>query len=922
MSRLLVSAGKTQEAAAIEIELAREAAARSDFERSIYFLEQAAAHRRNSEGPSPCDAAFIAAALEVSQLSVVMGKDFANISSLLEEARTCTEKLGDRRSRALIDLHLGRLFYFSARRPEALVLLSSGWKEVEELGDADIMSQSAEFVGLLFFLKGLFKEAMVHFEHIMVSHRGGKPINPLAPIFMGLCAGFLGHFHRAIGLLDSYWRTAQIEGDKSLAASYRSVLGLTLLRVLKSKEGVFHLQGALNDGLEVHNSLAVYLARAGLARSFFLQGRTSEAHDILAQAVAEAMPSGIIRQYSSPYTLEMLYEYDRLGYDPIPGMDFHSQVERAIAEPSVHLRGVVMRLKAREALARAEEITVAQSLLETSEDLLKRSNDPVELAETWIEMARLALKTGDPARARELAHRAWEGLMGYTDEFFPDDLRYLLEPPEGNLGRKRADTPEAMLQRFFVMLEDLAPSPDLNEFLTRAVAASNRFLGAERGGLFWIQSNGGQARPILRAACGLTEKEVNSDHFRSTLALIMKTFHEGRPLLVHPKKSGRSQIFLPVEADGMVRGVFYHDNSYLENCFDFLDGPLSMRLVKHISAFVDRIWEYGQLSQKRSRSASQKAMDAEPSVETNVLCRSPVMSNLLGKAERIARSDSIVLVLGETGVGKGLLARWIHSKSSRRDGPFVVINVPTIPDNLLESELFGHEKGAFTGADHQKKGRIELAHGGTLFLDEIGDLPLSIQSKLLWLLDEKTFVRLGGNRVLSADFRLMAATNRDLAREVSAGRFRQDLYYRLNVVPLVIPPLRERSEDVVYLAHHFIRHYAAHFEREIPALTPGDEAKLSRYSWPGNVRELKNVIERAVLLATGDHFSLDLPLAVNSELNNPLADRPSMDELQGRYIRLVLEECGNRISGKGGAAEVLGMDKVTLYRRLKKMGLR
>jgi transcriptional regulator with GAF, ATPase, and Fis domain len=377
-----------------------------------------------------------------------------------------------------------------------------------------------------------------------------------------------------------------------------------------------------------------------------------------------------------------------------------------------------------------------------------------------------------------------------------------------------------------------------------------------------------------------------------------------------------------VEVGGRLRGVLYHDNAYMDDCFDFLDGPLLVRMVRHVSLFIDRIWQYGRLLEEKTREATEKAVQTEPFDEDAILAQSRRMTGLLAHADRIAESDAIVLLLGETGVGKELLARRIHKKSPRRKAPYVIIDTPTIPETLLESEMFGHEKGAFTGADQQKSGRIELAHRGTLFLDEVGELPLSIQGKLLRVLEQKTFVRIGSNRVLHSDFRLVAATNRNLAEEVAQGRFRQDLYYRLNVVPLEIPPLRERGQDVLLLARHFLALYAKRFNRPHLVLKPSEEEELTSYDWPGNVRELRNVIERAVLLSSGEELAFNLPSDPRTEANHSFSDCPTMDDLQRRYIRYVLEQTGNRIGGRGGAAEVLGMDRATLYHRMKKLGLR
>jgi DNA-binding NtrC family response regulator len=305
-----------------------------------------------------------------------------------------------------------------------------------------------------------------------------------------------------------------------------------------------------------------------------------------------------------------------------------------------------------------------------------------------------------------------------------------------------------------------------------------------------------------------------------------------------------------------------------------------------------------------------------------ILTQAPIMLKVLDESEKAARSEATLLVTGETGTGKELLVTRIHKQSQRADGPFIVVDATTIPENLVESELFGHEKGAYTGADKRRRGRIELAHQGTLFIDEIGELPLQVQAKLLRALEGKTFYRVGGTQPVKSDFRLVAATNRNLSDEVAAGRFRQDLFYRLDVIRIVLPPLRDRGDDIVLLARSFFRHYCNRYGREGLELTRRDEDKLTAYPWFGNVRELKNVIERAVTLSSGERLVLDLPIGQNPAEEQSFADTPTMDELQRRYITHVLEKTGGRIYGPKGAAEILGMKRSTLYTRMYKLGIR
>ena len=299
------------------------------------------------------------------------------------------------------------------------------------------------------------------------------------------------------------------------------------------------------------------------------------------------------------------------------------------------------------------------------------------------------------------------------------------------------------------------------------------------------------------------------------------------------------------------------------------------------------------------------------------------LRRVLKQIETVAPMSSTVLVLGETGTGKELIARALHERSPRNGRTFVKLNCAAIPTGLLESELFGHEKGAFTGAVSQKVGRFELAHQGTLFLDEVGDIPLELQPKLLRVLQEQEFERLGGTRTIKVDVRLVAATHRDLPKMVADGRFREDLYYRLNVFPVAMPPLRERPDDIPRLVRHFTQQFARRMGRRIETIPSAVMDALVHYRWPGNVRELQNVIERAVILSTGP--SLQVPpadlqnAATQAEL--PTAAAVTLADAEREHILAALRETGWVVGGPKGAASRLGMKRSTLYKKMKKLGI-
>jgi len=302
-----------------------------------------------------------------------------------------------------------------------------------------------------------------------------------------------------------------------------------------------------------------------------------------------------------------------------------------------------------------------------------------------------------------------------------------------------------------------------------------------------------------------------------------------------------------------------------------------------------------------------------------IVGKSPAILRVLDQIQQVAGTDSTVLLLGETGTGKELLAMQIHELSSRRARPLVRVNCAAMPATLIESELFGREKGAFTGALSRQVGRFELADHSTIFLDEIGDLPPDVQVKLLRVLEERQIERLGSPKPIHVDVRIIAATHRNLAQRIAEGSFRDDLFYRLNVFPIEVPPLRERVEDIPLLVWRFVEEFSKTFGKRIEAISKDSMSALQQYSWPGNIREVRNVVERAMIVASGKRLSLPLPtVTAGSPVKRPV----KLADLEKEHIRAVLEATGWRIRGVGGAAERLGLKATTLETRMAKLGLK
>lgn len=444
-------------------------------------------------------------------------------------------------------------------------------------------------------------------------------------------------------------------------------------------------------------------------------------------------------------------------------------------------------------------------------------------------------------------------------------------------------------------------------------------------GIFWLDH---QAR-VLRAnnaACrllGYTENEFlamsvpdfhidfSIERFKSAFKAHMKS----GSLYLEARFKRKDGTIFPVEINSHY--VCFEGTDY--TCASFRDITNRKRRETELQRALI------ELERLKNRLQEENIyLQEEIKVEHNfgeIIGRSKALKEILWQIEQVAASGSTVLVLGETGTGKELVARAVHNLSPRKKRPLVKVNCAALPVNLIESELFGHEKGAFTGALRRKIGRFELADGGTIFLDEIGELPKELQSKLLRVLQDGEFERLGNANTTKVDVRIIAATNRDLEKMVSAGDFRKDLYYRLNVYPIHCPPLRKHKDDILMLVKHFINKYSTNMGKTIERVPQAALNILKSYHWPGNVRELENIIERAVIITRGAELELGEWFLLN-ENETKGGHIPTLKELEKDHINKVLQLTSWRVSGKGGAAEKLGLKATTLEARMKKLGLK
>jgi formate hydrogenlyase transcriptional activator len=488
---------------------------------------------------------------------------------------------------------------------------------------------------------------------------------------------------------------------------------------------------------------------------------------------------------------------------------------------------------------------------------------------------------------------------------------------------------------------------ELRDLLREIVASIRQCMQCDKVGVALPDPEDGELRRYVSDHAGYEEMSAGSVPERSRIV-----FRTGKPLIATKEElATREELAAEFEgASGLnslcvyplimrerVLGVFGLESSR-ENAFTEDDLTFLGQVANQIAIAVENALAYGHISELKDKLAQENVyLESEIRSELHfedIVGNSELLRRVLREVETVAPADSTVLIYGETGTGKELIARAVHNLSSRKSNPFVKLNCAAIPTGLIESELFGHEKGAFTGAIIQRVGRFELANRGTIFLDEIGDIPLELQPKLLRVLQEREFERLGSTRTLRTDVRLIAATNRDLKTMVEEQRFRSDLYYRLHVFPIRVPSLRERKEDIPILVRHFVQEFSRRNGRVIDTIPSETMQALVRYHWPGNIRELQNVIERAVIISRGpvlnvaltelapDMASTSTPVAPTAKSAAHESLQKILQETERNQILRALEEANGVVAGPNGAAARLGVKRTTLQIKMQKLGIR
>jgi formate hydrogenlyase transcriptional activator len=604
------------------------------------------------------------------------------------------------------------------------------------------------------------------------------------------------------------------------------------------------------------------------------------------------------------------------------------------------------KLEARRLEAVPKEETAAWWVYQNQEPVVVRLTDQKNGFPLMLErLAKLGLHSAC-VLPLSTAHRKL-GSLAFTsrleDAYSQDEQRFL--SLAANQIAVAIDDARAQ-QRLRLLLDltnRVVSKLELRELLQEIAVSIRRVMQCDSVGVALPDPESGELRLHIRDLPA-NEAIVESGSLSETTERVFRTGETinlpKEQVAADPRRAAlglNSFCSLPLLSRGRVLGVLglgsSRESAFLEDDVSFLG-----QVASQIAIAVENASAYGEISQLKDR-LTQENVYLESEIRNELLFEdivgnSQVLQHVLREVETVAPADSTVLIYGETGTGKELIARAVHNLSSRKPNAFVKLNCAAIPTGLLESELFGHEKGAFTGAINQRVGRFELAHRGTIFLDEIGEIPLEVQPKLLRVLQEREFERLGSTRTLRTDARLIAATNRDLKEMVEEQKFRSDLYYRLNVFPIRVPPLRERREDIPLLVRHFVQQFSRRINRVINTIPSETMHALVHYDWPGNIRELQNVIERAVIISKSTMLNVPLaelqrnvvPKASHAATKPTPADQRRLqdilDETERTEILRALEASNGILAGPAGAAARLGMKRSTLQLRMQKLGIR
>lgn len=882
---------------------------------------------------------YVELVLAVQGMCIFTEKFLDLAHSLTSYAQNVATNSGNTRFGPVINIFRSYMQLFVPRELHcAAQEIQAAFEELSAFADEDMRSMLPAFEGLLHYVRGEYQETLqCYSQRYEMQHWLYKYFFSAFSMASSQSAMYLRQYHLCIGINEAERHSAEISGERLSYLLWRSVFCFVLLRKGDFENALVHIDYlvcnvTLNDGDKVFSSTI-----RALTLYHYMHGRIKAAYHVLLNATLLAQKRDVQHSpFRDPLILNILFAFEEHGYKPIPRYELPVIIEHILEAPNVQLRAAALRIQAQRCKRDGAPSSTVESMLNESFRCARISGDPAEMSLALHDLA-LCLEKRIPQQAHELRRQIKEiiGTDLHTELSQRAAVIIATCGERSQLGAQSAmpsrivqgasANDEDIQERCFRAFRKMPTGDDLTATLHRLLSIIQLELACERALLL-----GGVHAADLRLVTSVSmsaQEYYSADMWGCRQWIALHAARKERIALCCDRQS----VCINLGNEDELWVLYLHNSVTNSKFFDLSPATMEelarlfaseVRLIRCVQKVREeasqRHWE------KILRTDEQKGRDTPPVVGDGL---HPVYE----QAHRVSMTDAPVLLLGETGVGKEILARYIHQLSGR-SGPFVPIHLASTQELLFESELFGYERGAFTGAHKQKIGLLEVANNGTLFIDEVGDIPPNVQTKLLRVLQDRRFIRVGGTREIHTNFRLVAATNKILDDEVRSGHFRKDLLYRISVVPLEIPPLRERRQDIVRLAQVFVEYFCQRYGRAALALSPQQEEQLCAYEWPGNVRELKNTVERAIILSKGTILDMALP-SQEEELSgakkaNAIAPMelthaavPTLPEIEAHHLRQVLALTGGKVRGPQGAETLLKMKRSTLYAKLRKYGI-
>jgi formate hydrogenlyase transcriptional activator len=848
--------------------------------------------------------------------------------SILENALSRAATIKDQTFLCVLNLHMAINQWQRTNSAKALKHFQKGWSLAQQVEEPRLLKSIQTIGAYFYYLQGRFGDAIRTYEKSVqnVENFPEDTSQLYAVAAIGRSYAAIGQPSQGLGLLDAI-RKHCLKIKQHQVAGWAVLQMAYILKGIGRVEDAYQLIAGLKSEAFNPSDIRYQEDLALLQAMLYYWKRDYEKSadhlrnyvQIIKENEALGMP---IASYG--YVLKLCWEMERGNYPKIEDLKLEQVIEHPIKSEHVFYKGYGYRYKALMARKRGASSKEVLKNLKLSLRWLEESEHRLPIARTRVELARHFMEQGDEENARKEAKEAANTLLSNRELPFPDDLKILIQ----DLNLK-----DNLLEEILKLTQEITTIRNTEDIGKHIILTAIQIMGAERGAIFLFKKDTDYSDFVLGAAINLTAEDVGHPNFSQPTKIIKEVAVSGKGVIKTMTRSAgqikyrpatRSCICVPMIIKNELKGVLYFDNRFLSSVFKDSDLEIFTYFASQAAIAMDNAEAYDEVRRLNYKLNNEKQYYKERQLARlhfdNIVGESPGIKTVFKKVMQVANTDTTVLILGETGVGKELIAGTLMQKSARSEKPYIRVNCSAFSESLIASELFGHEKGSFTGADGQRAGRFELADGGTLFLDEVGDIPMEVQVRLLRVLQTKEFERVGGSTTLRSDFRLITATNQNLPKLVRAGKFREDLFYRLNVFPIQVPPLKKREADIPILADYFLKVFSKKMGKSLTHIPDSEMQKLLAYQWPGNVRELQHIIERGVIMSSKSKFRVPELKTENQNPSINISDL-TLAENEKQHILQTLKKTAWKISGPGGAAELLDINYGTLRSRIKKHGI-